>query len=280
MRAMSVTNMPKWLNENRGTTLMKRILICLAALGLGGCLAIGDSALPIASQTVVAPLASAQRTLVIMLPGFGDDAQDMKGRGVARAIQDAWPEADVLLASATYAYYRDGQLVPRLHDEVVAPALRAGYRSVWLAGASMGGMGVLLYEREHPGTLTGVVLFAPFLGSYGLLKEIRATGGPRDWDPGPLPAEMTRENYQRQVWKMVKGWAQRPDLARRVWLVCGTDDPLMSDARLLAAELPENRFVEIPGGHTWSALLSGGRTVFSRIRRESLAGKTSGPDNL
>jgi pimeloyl-ACP methyl ester carboxylesterase len=279
MRAMSVTNIPKWLNENRGTTLMSRILICLAALGLGGCLAIGDSGLPIASETVAAPLASAQRTLVIMLPGFGDDVQEMRDHGVARAIQDAWPEADVLLASATYAYYRDGQLVPRLHDEVVAPALRAGYR-VWLAGASMGGMGVLLYEREHPGTLTGVVLFAPYLGSDGLLKEIRAAGGPRDWDPGPVPAEMTRENYQRQVWKMVKGWADRPDLAHRVWLVCGTDDPLMSDARLLAAALPENRFMEIPGGHTWSALLSGGRSVFSRIRRESLDGKTLGLNNL
>ena len=277
---MSVTNMPKWLKDSDGTEVMKRILICLAALGLGGCLAIGDSGLPIASETVVAPLASAQRTLVIMLPGFGDDAQNMKDRGVARAIQDAWPEADVLLASATFAYYRDGQLVPRLHDEVVAPALRAGYRRVWLAGASMGGMGVLLYEREHPGTLTGVVLFAPYLGSYGVLREIRDAGGPRGWEPGPLPAEMNRENYQRQVWKMVKGWADRPDLARRVWLVCGTDDPLMGDARLLAAELPENRFVEIPGGHTWRALLNGGRTVFSRIRRESLDGKTLGLNNL
>lgn len=277
MRAMSVTNIPKWLNENRGTALMKRILICLAAFGLGGCLAIGDSALPIATETVAAPLASAQRTLVIMLPGFGDDAQEMRDHGVARAIQDAWPEADVLLASATYAYYRDGQLVPRLHDEVVAPALRAGYR-VWLAGASMGGLGVLLYEREHPGTVTGVVLLAPFLGSYGLLKEIRGAGGPRGWDPGPLPAEMNRENYQRQVWKMAKGWADRPDLARRVWLVCGKDDPLMSYARQLAAALPEDRFMEIPGGHTWRALLSGGRTVFSRIRRESLDGKTRGPD--
>ncbi len=259
---------------------MSRILVCLAALGLGGCFAIGDSRLPIASQTVAAPLASAQRTLVIMLPGFGDDAQEMKDRGVAQAIQDAWPEADVLLASATFAYYRDGKLVPRLHDEVVAPALRAGYRRVWLAGASMGGMGVLLYEREHPGTLAGVVLFAPFLGSNGLLDEIRAAGGPRSWEPGPLPAEMNGENYQRQVWKMVKGWADRPDLARRVWLVCGTDDPLMSDARLLAAELPESRFMEIPGGHTWSALLRGGRTVFSRIRRESLDGKTLGSNNL
>ena len=259
---------------------MSRILICLAALGLGGCFAIGDSQLPIASETLAAPLASAQRTLVIVLPGFGDDARKMKDRGVAQAIQDGWPEADVLLASATFAYYRDGKLVPRLHDEIVAPALRAGYRRVWLAGASMGGMGVLLYERDHPGTLTGVVLFAPFLGGNGLLEEIRAAGGARHWDPGSLPGEMNGENYQRQVWKMVKGWADQPDLARRVWLVCGTDDRLMGGVRLLAAALPENHFMEIPGGHTWSALLSGGRSVFSRIRRESLDGNTLGSNSL
>jgi len=95
----------------------------------------------------------------------------------------------VLLTSATFAYYRDGKLVPRLHEEIVEPALRGGYRRIWLAGASLGGMGALLYEREYPGELTGLVLFAPFLGGKELLDEIRAAGGPRKWDPGPLPAE-------------------------------------------------------------------------------------------
>src|SRR5256885_5221462 len=39
----------------------------------------------------------------------GDDAQDMKGHGLAEVIQESWPEADVLLTSATFAYYRDGR---------------------------------------------------------------------------------------------------------------------------------------------------------------------------
>jgi len=257
-----------WLNENRGTAFMQAIIIFLASVGLGGCFTIGDSKLPIPTETVAAPRASAERTLVIVLGGFGVEAKEMRQRGVARAIQDAWPEADVLLTSSTYAYYRDGQLVPRLHDEVVVPALRTGYRGVWLAGASMGGMGVLLYEREHPGTLTGVILFAPFLGNYGLLQEIRAAGGPRQWDPGPLPDEMNGENYQRQVWKMVKGWASEPERGRRVWLACGMDDHLIGDARLLAGALPENRFMELQGGHDWSTLLDGTRVLFSRIRTE------------
>jgi pimeloyl-ACP methyl ester carboxylesterase len=243
--------------------------VSLAAAGLGGCFAIGNSAIPIPTISVVAPRPTSERTLVIVLPSFGNDATDLKDRGVAEAIQSAWPQADVLLTSATYAYYRDGKLVPRLRDEIVGPALHQGYHRLWLAGGSMGGMGALLYEREHPGELAGIVLLAPFLGSNSLLKEIRAAGGPRSWDPGPLPSEMNADNYQRQVWKMVKGWAEHPELARRVWLASGASDHLIEDVRLLAPELPKAHYVELPGGHSWSVGLRAATEVFSRIRLES-----------
>jgi len=196
----------------------------------------------------------------------------MRDHGLAEVIRESWPEADVLLTSATFAYYRDGKLVPRLRDEIVGPARSKGYARVWLAGASLGGMGALLYEREHPGELTGLALFAPFLGNSELLDEIRAAGGPRTWDPGPLPAEMNADNYQRQVWKMVKGWT--PELARRVWLACGTSDRLIEDVRLLAPQLPGSHTLELPGGHTWSLWISSAKEVFSRIRIAS--GPSSG----
>src|SRR5258708_37647429 len=131
----------------------------------------------------------------------------MKDHGLAELSQEWWGEGDVLLPSEPFTYPRGGKLVPRQHEETVERAFHGGYARVWLAGASLGGMGALLYEREHPGELTGLALFAPFLGNRELLDEIRAAGGPRTWDPGPLPAEMNGDNYQRQVWKMVKGWA-------------------------------------------------------------------------
>jgi pimeloyl-ACP methyl ester carboxylesterase len=258
-----------WLNENRGTELMKAILIALALLGVAGCFTIGDAGKPIAFETIAAPSPAAERTAVIVLPGFGSDASEMKDRGVAKAIHEVWPEADVILASATFDYYRKGKLVERLHDEIVGPTAKAGYQRIWLAGASLGGMGALLYEQQHPGAVTGIVLFAPFVGDRSLLQEISKAGGPRAWDPGELPAEVNADNYQRQVWKMVKGWAEEPQRVRRVWLACGVEDRLMSGARLLASALPEDRFIELPGGHTWAAWLNGGRTVFSKIRNES-----------
>lgn len=258
-----------WLNENRGTEPMKSILIALAFLGLAGCFTIGDARKPIVFETIAAPAPAAERTAIIVLPGFGADAEEMKARGVAKSIHEVWPEADVILASATFDYYRRGRLVERLHEEVIGPAVKAGYKRIWLAGASLGGMGALLYEQQHPQAVTGIVLFAPFLGDRSLLQEISNAGGPRAWQPGELPAEVNSENYQRQVWKMVKGWAEEPQRARRVWLACGNEDRLINGSRLMATALPQDRFVELQGGHTWATWLNGGKTVFSKIRSES-----------
>src|SRR5262249_18461408 len=132
MRAASATYIPMWLNENRGTEPMKRILIGLAFLALAGCIAIGDPTVPIPAQTFNARRAAGERTMILVLPGFGADAKDMAARGVPKTIQDVWPEADVVLTSATIAYYRGSLVVDRLHDEIVVPAKRAGYQRVWL----------------------------------------------------------------------------------------------------------------------------------------------------
>src|SRR5260221_14236038 len=139
------------------------LVVCLVAAGLAGCFTIGNSKVPIGTLSLPALRLAAKRTLVIVLPGFGTDAEDMKDQGVARAIHESWPETDVLLTSATFAYYRDGRLVPRLHEEIVEPALRGGPRRIWLAGAPLGGMGPLLDQADHPGELPGLVLVAAFL---------------------------------------------------------------------------------------------------------------------
>jgi len=260
-----------WLNENRGTDPMKRILICLVTLALAGChIAIGDPNEPIPTETFSAPHPAGERTMVIVLPGFGADAYDMKVHGVQKTIQDVWPEADVVLTSATMAYYRGSLVIDRLHDEIVVPAKRAGYKRVWLVAASMGGMAAILYEYKYPGMLNGVVLFAPFLGDKSLLEEIRDAGGPQAWNPGPLSPEITGDTYQRLMWKTVKDWSARPERAQRIWLATGNVDRLMPASRLLAEALPRDHFFELQGGHQWDTWLIGGKTVFSTVRNTNL----------
>jgi pimeloyl-ACP methyl ester carboxylesterase len=46
----------------------------------------------------------------------------------------------------------------------VLPARSAGYREIWIAGISMGGLGALSYAVKYPGHLDRVLLLAPYLG--------------------------------------------------------------------------------------------------------------------
>jgi pimeloyl-ACP methyl ester carboxylesterase len=249
---------------------MVKKLWCLAlssvAVTLAACVTIGNADKPIGTILVPAPQASGERTLVVVLPGFGSDAEKLREHGIGEAVHQGWPQADVLLTSATIAYYAERNLVSRLEADVIAPARRQGYKQIWLAGASVGGMGAVAYERAHPGELTGLILMAPWLGSGEMLEEIRKAGGVRDWNPGPVPAVVDDDNFQRELWRVVRGWSQNEALARRVWLVCGTDDRMLPTARLLAPAIPASHYLEISGGHDWDTFVVATNQIIARMR--------------
>lgn len=230
-----------------------------------GCATLRKPSGPIPVKEIPAPQRSAQPPLVIVLPGRADDLDDLAASGIAAAVQRAWPEADVLLAGATLGYYADGDVASRLRTDVIQPARQRGYREIWLAGASMGGMGALLYERRYPHDVTGLVLMAPFMGKPGLVREVAAAGGPAAWDPGPAPATVDADNYQREMWRLVKGWGASPREADRIWLICGRDDRFIDAARLMAPTLAADHYLEEPGGHDWPVWDAGAAQAFARI---------------
>ena len=237
----------------------------LAAVLLGSCIVIGDETEPITAKLVPAQQAGPATEVVIVLPGIGADAEKMEGHGVADAIHKSWPQADVLLTNATFAYYVHNVVVEKLHSDVIEPA-RRHYQKVWLAGASVGGMGALLYERAFPRELAGIVLFAPWLGDSDLLDEIRNAGGVARWDPGPVPEKVDGDNYQREMWRVVHGWTRDPEDAQRVWMVCGKGDRLLEADRVLATAIPPSHYLEVEGGHSWEAWLTAAELIIARIR--------------
>ncbi|MGH8461653.1 MAG: alpha/beta fold hydrolase [Stenotrophobium sp.] len=249
--------------------LLQRLTPLLAtAMMLSGCITIGNADKPIATILVPATAPAAERTLVIVLPGFGSDAEDLRKHKIAAAVHQHWPQADVLLTSATFAYYKRRNIISRLDQDVVGPARSQGYKQIWLAGASVGGMGVLFYEYQHPGEMTGLVLLAPWLGSADTLDQIRKAGGIREWDPGPVPSVVDNDNYQRELWRVAKDWSQNSALASRVWLICGSDDRLLPTSRLLATALPASHYIELPGGaHNWSSFISATDKIIERLRQ-------------
>jgi hypothetical protein len=232
---------------------------------LSGCWARGPLG-PIPVEEFAAPQPAASRPLVVVLPGQGDDIGVMKRAGIAAAIQKGWPEADVLLAGLTMDYYRDGGAPRRLRDEIVEPARRAGRREIWLAGASLGGAGVLAYEHDYPGEAAGLVLFAPFLGGPSWIEKMTAAGAPENWEPPvAVPAKLDKDNISAELWRVVKTWSD-PAKARRVWLGCGKKDRFLPGAMLVAPLLTAEHFVSPAGGHGWSTWGEAAVELFARIR--------------
>lgn len=222
----------------------------LLACALPGCTVRGDPTAPIPTALVPAATEPASR-LVVILPGRSDDLEKLRRSGVVQAVQSAWPDADVALAELTLDYYRNGDAPQLLRSQVIEPARRRGYREIWLAGASLGGMGTLMYDQAYPGEMDGLVLLAPYLGERPLLEEIEQAGGVAVWDAGPVQP-VSRLSWQRELWRHIQAWSQDSSAARRVWLAYGDGDRLQPTMPLLVSALPAEQVLVREGGHSWS----------------------------
>ncbi|WP_426689805.1 alpha/beta hydrolase [Rhodanobacter ginsengiterrae] len=222
------------------------LLACL--LVVAGCAAGGDITRPVPATFVAAPQPA--HRLVVMLPGRGDSLQSLTDTGIAAIIQQSWPDADVILTGLTMPFYRQGRAAERLHDEVIEPALRPAYRQVWLAGISLGGLGVLLYDQRYPDQIDGLLLLSPYLGDDASQRQIRQAGGLDAWRPGP-PQSIGPDTFQHELWRYLKDWAQRPRRTSSTWLAYGADEPFRQPIEMMSPRLPADHVVMLPGKHNW-----------------------------
>lgn len=247
---------------------IQRLPWLTAALGcllLTACFPKGDASVPIPHVLVPAPAAATR--LVVVLPGRGDDLAALQRTGIAQAIHESWPDADVILAGLTYDYYMQGRAPERLHDEILVPSRQKAYRQTWLVGASMGGMGTLMYDRAYPGEMDGLILLAPYLGDRSLLQEIAAAGGVARWRPGPVPASLNADNFQQELWRHMQGWSREPARAANVWLAYGDRDRLRKAMPLLEPVLPAANISHRRGGHDWETWSSATRDILALADR-------------
>ncbi|HZH44309.1 MAG TPA: alpha/beta hydrolase [Lysobacter sp.] len=242
---------------------MLRVLALLLALALAACASNGDPSHPIPARHV--PAAQPATRLVVVLPGRGDDVAALQRARIAEAIQRAWPDADVVLTGLSLPYYLEGRAAARLRAEVLQPLRSRGYRETWLLGASMGGMGAIMYERHFPGEVDGLVLLAPYLGDEAVQREIAATGGVRNWRPGPRPPRIDRDNFSRELWRQVHEWAHAPGGTPHVWLAYGRRDRLREGIELLKPALPAAQVFERDGGHSWRVWAPASTAVLQAI---------------
>jgi hypothetical protein len=246
-----------------------RSLVMLSGLGVLALLAACGGPvrpdLPLASTTV--PAAQPATRAVVVLPGRGDDLAGLEQSGIVAAIQQQWPDADVVLADVSLSVYRGGNMPERLHADVILPTRARGYQQVWLAGASMGGMGVILYDRDHPGALDGLILLAPYLGGRAIQREVAGAGGLASWDPG-APQQIDASNWQHELWRHLQTLSLDPQQQKRVWLVYGEKDRLRRAIGLLSPHLLADQVLVRPGGHTWAVWNPAMGEILALARRE------------
>jgi enterochelin esterase-like enzyme len=216
-------------------------------------------------QQLVKGSQSDDEVLIILLPGIFSNARHMQREGVPEAIHRGWSEPDILMADLTINFYRKGLATKRLHNEIVMPYRQKGYSEIWLAGGSMGGLGTLMYEWQHPGEMDGLVLISPYMGGSDVTDGIREAGGLKSWHSGEHSAEMQKDNYDRLVWQMAQDWIGDETKLQRVWLICGDEDSLYPDVQMLGAILPANRYFPGPGDHSWDYWIPNIETLFRAV---------------
>jgi hypothetical protein len=252
--------------------LLRWSVVLLAASALLACASQRvDPARPV--PTALLPSREGSHRLVVVLPGRRDRLESLRRSGVGEAIQRVWPDADVLFAELSMPYYLDRSAARRLHDEVLMPARRRAYTEIWLVGASLGGMGEILYDRMYPGQVDGMVLLAPYTGERAIHDEIRAAGGLRAWSPSAQPGSAD-DAWQRELWSHLKTWGDEPDRTRNVWLAYGDNDYLREGMPLVADLLPDDHGRVVPGKHAWSTWTPATEAIFRAIDAErAQAGK-------
>ena len=229
------------------------VLAAMAAFGIDGCSHLPRPAtVPMPAQLDKSACTVEARTLLIILPGRGMTLRELEKEGFVSAVRSLDLAVDVLRVDAHLGYYRDRSILERLRADVIAPAQAQGYRSIWLAGISMGGLGALRYAEVHPADVQGIVVLAPYLGEPAASQAILEAGGLLRWKapPDPLPAD----EVAAHAWRSVQSLLRRDELPAGppFYLGYGLSDSLAPSHRVLAQALPSGRVFTAPGGHDWN----------------------------
>ena len=196
----------------------------------------------------LAPQPGTDRIMLVMLPGAKARPRDLVQYGFVRALRERSLPIDVVAVDAHLGYYLERSLSAHLTHDIVAPTGTKNYQRIWLMGVSLGGMGALIYAREHPADIEGVILLAPFLAARGTIAEVARAGGLTHWQPGAI----NPDDDERQVLAWIKAHRPAAPVLPKIYLGYGTDDRFAAASELLAERLPAAQVVTMPGGHDWA----------------------------
>jgi len=198
--------------------------------------------------------------LFVFMRGLGGSNRSFADAGMVEEIQRLKAPFDAIAPNAHFAYYSERTLIDRLREDVILPAKRRGYTTIWLIGVSMGGLGSMLYLKDMPAEVDGVYLIAPFLGYDEILDEIIGAGGVRLWRPGSYDKQ---KQWQRMFWHWIQEHVADGG-GVPIFLGFGLDDEYTKGQELFATVLPPERVIRIEGDHDIDTIASLWRIFLER----------------
>lgn len=185
---------------------------------------------------------SDNKSLFIFLPGVRDNKEDFLKKGLFARLQQSGISADMVAADLRLAYLEKGTAVTRLHEDIIVPAQKQGYKNIWLVGISLGSLNALLYLKNRPDDICGLVLLSPYLGEKTISNEIIQARGVENW----RPLNAGELNDEEMLWL----WLKKAGLSN-VYLGTGSGDRFFPLQQQLARLLPDGNIHIIDGGHRW-----------------------------
>lgn len=187
----------------------------------------------------------AEPIALVMLPGAKNTPQQLQEYGFIRALRERELPIDVFALPTHSDHYLERGEIERLLQEALDVILGQGYRRLWLMGISLGGLGSMLCVTQRAADIEGVLLLAPFFATRGIITEVAAAGGLQQWqwqdDGDPERA------FLAELSAIPFNTPHFPE----IHLGYGLQDHYMAASELLAACLPSQRVLSLPGGHDW-----------------------------
>lgn len=202
---------------------------------------------PLESLYYNAEESKSQRSLIIFLRGRGGSHKDFATEGFIDSVKKRNLPYDMVAPNAHFGYYFGETLVERLKSDLIEPAKEKGYENIFLVGASMGGLGAIIYSRYYPEDVTGVYVISPFLGYKKIIGEIVDSGGLQQWQPGTYDPD---DDWQRMVWDWLKTNTDKQQQNPKIYLGYGTEDTYLQSQEIFGDALPSDYVITTAGGHT------------------------------
>jgi alpha-beta hydrolase superfamily lysophospholipase len=175
---------------------------------------------------------------VILLPPAYAEPEDFLRAGFAEAVRARGLDLDLNLVAPELTHVTDRTFMP-LIDPLVHCVPKC---STWLGGVSLGAYLALAYAERTVSELEGLLLLAPYLGSYLTVTDISRTGL-AGWH-APEGDEVDEEHA---IWRLLKHW---PD-GVALHLGLGLQDRYGTRHRVLAQALSSDQVDAVSGAHDW-----------------------------